>query len=99
MDSTQTCPACHSTYRVELRPMLPYHTAARGLALTIEGMIEVAMEVAADRVTSPNSYPIVPRNADAKMWTRRLLARMVDAGVTPEGWEEAFFLDDIPVGD
>lgn len=96
MDSTQPCPSCHSTFRVELRPMIPYHTAARGLALTIEGIVEVAMQVAAGRVTSPNSFPIVPQDADAKMWTRRLLAQMVDAGITPEGWEDAFFLDDTP---
>lgn len=97
MDSTHPCPSCHSTYRVELRPMVPLHSPAQGLALTVMFTIMWASCIAKERVTRPDSFPSIPQDVDAKYWARRLLADMADAGITPDGWEEAFFLDDVPV--
>lgn len=78
---------------MDLQPLLPYFSPAQGLALTVRSAFHAAMSVAAGRATNPNSFPIVPKDADADFWARRLLADLVEAGITPEGWEEAFFLD------
>lgn len=67
-------------------------TPARQIACTVLMMFLGAMDVTAIRASAPDAFPTIPPDADPAWWARRTLARLADNGVTPDGWEEEFFL-------
>lgn len=69
-----------------------FETPAHQIACTVLMMFMAAMELTEIRARTPEAFPTLPPDADPAWWARRTLARLADHGVTPDGWEEEFFL-------
>jgi len=74
-------------------------TPAESIATLVVMMFMGAMEVTAARALAPGTFGVMGKEADdPAWWARRTLSRLADCGVTPDGWEEAYFLPFLDAG-
>lgn len=62
---------------------------AQRLTIAVATTLQVAADVAAERVHNPGACPTLPEDFVGCL-TRKLLGDLVEFGVTPDGWQTEF---------